>query len=159
MSAFMVSEDTLDLLASVAQWGKQYEQGLNVRVSDDTLPPRSAIERKERGRGYFIEHANTEARYIKEELRLENMASLWARYPDDASEMWGEEMPDFRYVSTGEATLQQALGALLCYMYQACETETWEKSYAFALCQGIKEKLIRLISDGCWEYDREGVSA
>jgi hypothetical protein len=75
MSAFMCNEDTLDLLASVTSWRRD---DLWVYVGEDTLPPRGEIT-FERGGNYYGEIFY--ASLIKEELRLENQASLWARYP------------------------------------------------------------------------------
>ena len=77
MSAYMVSEDTLDLLASVAGWGREC---LFVFSSEYTLPPRSTLDAV-RGEGNYYRDDKTPA-LIKEELRLENQASLRARYGD-----------------------------------------------------------------------------
>ena len=41
MSAYLVNEDTLDLLASVANWSRD---GLWLYRGEDTLPPRSELE-------------------------------------------------------------------------------------------------------------------
>ena len=41
MSAYMVNEDTLDLIASVAMWSNH---GLFIYASEGTLPPRGELE-------------------------------------------------------------------------------------------------------------------
>jgi hypothetical protein len=148
MSAFMVNEDTLDLLASVAEWRRE---DLWVYVTDDILPPRGDLQ-FERGGNYY---GGTSSRLIKEELRLENQASLWARYPNDADEFWkGREPQNFRPIRSDQASVSEALGALACYEYQACESENWEKSFAFALCKAIRKSLCQIISKDNWEYTR-----
>ena len=148
MSAFMVNEDTLDLLASVAGWRRE---GLWVYMSEDILPPRGEIQ-FERGGNYYGERASN---LIKEELRLENMASLWARYPKDANLFWeGREPQAFKRIYDDQATIAQALGALACYEYQACESENWQNSFAFALCKAIRKALCSRILGDNWEYER-----
>jgi hypothetical protein len=148
MSAFMVSEDTLDLLASVAGWRRE---DLWVYLGEDTLPPRGEIQ-FERGGNYYGERSRA---LIKQELRLENQASLWARYPNDANEFWaGQEAQPFRPIHADQASVGEALGALACYEYQACESENWQMSFAFKLCQAIRKALCQMISGDHWEYTR-----
>ena len=147
MSAYMVNEDTLDLLASVTLWDRS---GLWLYAGENTLPPRSELETSVNGIYYTSSHAPL----IKEELRLENIASLWGRYPKDADTMAGNSRAKFRAIYDDQATIQEALGALRCYEYQACESENWQNSYAFAICQAIKATLIAKLSDGYWEYER-----
>lgn len=148
MSAFLVNEDTLDLLASVAGWGRE---DLWVYMSEDILPPRGDLQ-FERGGNYYGERASS---LIKEELRLENMASLWARYPKDANLFWEDREPKaFKRIYADQATVSQALGALACYEYQACESENWHNSFAFALCKAIRKALCSRISGDNWEYVR-----
>ena len=148
MSAFMVNEDTLDLLASVAGWGRE---GLWVYMSEDILPPRGELQFERGGNSY----KDTASSLIKEELRLENMASLWARYPKDANLFWeGREPQAFKRIYDDQATIAQALGALACYEYQACESENWQNSFAFALCKAIRKALCSRISGDNWEYER-----
>ena len=88
MSAYMVNEDTLDLLASVAVWSNH---GLFIYVKEGTLPPRGELEYA--GEGESIYYRASHLKNIKEELRLENIASLWARYPNDGGTMAGEGAP------------------------------------------------------------------
>ena len=153
MSAFMVNEDTLDLLASVVSWRRE---DLWVYVSEDTLPPRGNLH-FERGGNYY---RDSDSSLIKEELRLENQASLWARYPNDADDFWKDRKPArFRPVYSDHATIGQALGALACYEYQACESENWEKSFAFAICKSIRKLLCQMISGDSWEFTRPAQQA
>jgi len=149
MSAFMANDDHLDLLASVVEWGRE---GIYVYFSDEMLPPRSDLEAT-RGEGNYYK-TRTHASLIKEELRLENQASLWARYPKDANEMWHESKPNYRHILSDQATKAQVLGALACYEYQACESENWKHSYAHALIQAMRKSICRSISGDNWEYTR-----
>lgn len=150
MSAFMVNDDHLDLLASVVEWGRE---GVYIYFSDEILPPRSDLE-VTRGEGNYYK-TRLHASLIKEELRLENQASLWARYPDDANELWeGMTAKPYRQIFQDQVTLGQVLGALSCYEYQACESENWEKSFAFALCRSIRKAICSKISGDAWEYVR-----
>lgn len=148
MSAYMVNEDTLDLLASVASWSRE---GLFLYVKNGTLPPRGEIRYE--GEGEATYYRASDAKDIKQELRLENIASLNSRYPSDAGEMIGEE-EGYRAIYNDQATYAQVLGALSCYEYQACESENWENSYAHALCVAIRRAVCNLISSGEWDYER-----
>lgn len=146
MSAYMVNEDTLDLLASVAVWSNH---GLFIYAGENILPPRGDLEYA--GKGESIYYRSTHLKDIKQELRLENMASLWSRYPNHDHDAGGEP---FRAIYSDQATVAQALGALSCYEYQACESDQWGESYANLLCKAIRKTLCDLISTGEWEYQR-----
>jgi len=147
MSAYMVNEDTLDLLASVAVWSNH---GLFIYASEGTLPPRGELEYAGEGESVYYRAGHLE--HIKQELRLENIASLNARYPSDAG--LADKGAPFRAIYRDQATFAEVLGALACYEYQACESDTWQNSYAYLLCVGIRKTICGLISDGHWEYDR-----
>ena len=146
MSAYMVNEDTLDLIASAATWGNR---DLFLYVEAGTLPPRGEISFPNVGES--ISYGSADRKHIKEELRLENIASLWARYPDSEHNTTREP---FRNIFSDQASYAKALGALRCYEYQACESDQWRESYAYALCQAIRRNICALISDGEWEYER-----
>lgn len=153
MSAYLVNEDTLDLLASVAGWRRE---DLWVYMSEDILPPRGEIQ-FERGGNYYGERFSA---LIKEELRLENMASLWARYPKDANLFWEGITPQaFKRIHADQATIGEALGALACYEYQACESENWKKSFAYELCRAIRKALCQMVSGDNWQYTRPATQA
>jgi hypothetical protein len=148
MSAFMINEDSLDLLASVASWTRE---GVFLYNRGDVLPPRSEIPFASADESIYYDNNNM--KQIKEELRLENIASLWARYPNDGGEM-ARAGDTFRPIDRDQVTFAQVLGALACYEYQACESENWYNSYANALCKGIRKAICSMISDGQWEYER-----
>jgi hypothetical protein len=147
MSAYMVNEDTLDLIASVAIWSNH---GLFIYASEGTLPPRGELEYA--GEGESIYYRASHLKDIKQELRLENIASLNARYPSDAG-LAGEGEP-FKAIYPDQATYAQALGALACYEYQACESNEWGDSFAYLICKATRKAICDLISHGEWEYER-----
>lgn len=147
MSAYMVNEDTLDLLASVTVWSNH---GLFIYAGEGSLPPRGNLEYA--GEGESIYYRASHLKDIKQELRLENIASLNARYPSDAG-LAGEGEP-YRAIYRDQATYGEVLGALACYEYQACESDSWRNSYAHLLCVAIRKTICGLISDGQWEYER-----
>jgi hypothetical protein len=150
MSAYLVGEDHLDLLASAVEWNRE---GLFVVFYDEMLPPRSDLP-AERGEGNYYK-GEAHASLIKDELRAENKASLWARYPKDANLFWeGREDEPYCLIMRDQATTAQILGALACYEYQACESENWRNSYAFAICQAIRRAICSGISNGAWDYER-----
>lgn len=143
----MVNEDTLDLIASVAIWSNQ---GLFIYASEGTLPPRGELEYA--GEGESVYYRASHLKDIKQELRLENIASLNARYTNNAG-LAGEGAP-FKAIYRDQATYGEALGALACYEYQACESDSWRNSYAHLLCVAIRKAICSLISEGEWEYER-----
>jgi len=147
MSAYMVNEDTLDLIASVAVWSNH---GLFIYAQEGTLPPRGELEYA--GEGESIYYRASHLKDIKQELRLENIASLNARYPQDTG-LAGEGAP-FKAIYRDQATYAEVLGALRCYEYQACESDSWRNSYAHLLCVAIRNAVCSLISEGEWEYER-----
>jgi hypothetical protein len=146
MSAYMVNEDTLDLIASASTWGNR---DLFLYVYPGTLPPRGELTFP--GESESVSYTASDREQIKQELRLENIASLWARYPNSEHNTTGEP---FRNIFSDQASYAKALGALACYEYQACESDQWRESYAYALCQAIRRNLCSLISAGEWEYER-----
>ena len=143
----MVNEDTLDLLASVAIWSND---GLFIYASEGSLPPRGELEYA--GEGESIYYRASHLKDIKRELRLENIASLNARYPSDAG--LADAGAPFKAIYPDQATFAQALGALACYEYQACESDEWGDSFAYLICKAIRKTICDLISSGEWEYDR-----
>lgn len=157
MSAYLVSNDTLDLLASAAcRWSEgSHMGGLDLYLSNETKP--LVLD----GLTGDSSYGTTKIRYaldsqnaskIKEELYLENIRSLAARYSDAASMV--SDLEPYRGISRDDASLEEVLGAIRCYQYQACESEEWETSFAYELTEALMHKIARMISDGHWDYDR-----
>ena len=61
----------------------------------------------------------------------------------------------FRVINSGEATFREVAGAIKCYEYQSYESDDWMHSYAFALCEAARKKLVTLVANNKWEYHRE----
>jgi hypothetical protein len=165
MSAYLVNDDTLDLLSSfIASWGSSaHESGVRFYLEEGVLPPRTeGIEVEVTSHGRYVSIANTQARLVKAELLSENIASLWGRYPAgrdlaSAESMIGERSA-YRFVSSEDASLAEVAGALHCYEYQSCETDEWNKSFAYALCQAARRKITSHLmnqGEGNWEFNRE----
>jgi hypothetical protein len=76
-------------------------------------------------------------------LHEENVKSLQYRY-DDADEFFGTEAirPPMDYAPTIRNIFALAK-QVDCYTYQACEHPEWENSKAFAMCESIKDALLR----------------
>lgn len=151
MSAFLVNDDTLDLLTSALLWSSS---PLGVRVQHpagpDTLPPRGDLAGSAGQPWVYYTHGD--AQQFRDELWLENLASVRTRYPKHSIE--SRSAARFRAIYPDQATPADMLGALRCYEYQACETDEWELSHAHALCEAIKDFILSRLSDGLWEYER-----
>ena len=134
MSAFMVDNDLIDLLVSVAapSTGEKlswYHGGVW----------RYATDRTEVGRM----------------LLAENRRSIDYRYSEH------EPVPDYtfrRVTGIGEAIpIAQVAQSIFCFDYQACETPDWKESEAYAFCQALKDGLLRGLpgyDDALWDWDR-----
>jgi hypothetical protein len=90
-------------------------------------------------------------------LATENARSVGYRY-DDASDMIAPWVYAYEYrASDRRPTIVQALQALRCYEYQACEHPEWMTSAAFAWCTDLRAQLCRHLpgmdtADG-WTWD------
>lgn len=149
MSAYLVNEDTLDLLASIVSW---QADRWDLYIEEGILPPRGDLPYDGPGwQNYTRKHASE----IKRELLLENIASIEARYPQDRGSSSRDIAPFSPiYLDGQQASYLDVLGAARCYRYQSCESDTWEKSYAHAIIEGIISYCIQELSAGKWEYDR-----
>jgi hypothetical protein len=70
----------------------------------------------------------------------QNYRSVGARYPAYASDV----APRFRFEATFAAprlTLAEAVKALHCYNYQACETGDWDSTEAFKFTRSLVDSL------------------
>jgi len=149
MSAYLVNEDTLDLLASVISWESSGKW--DIYIKEGTLPPRGDLPYSGPG---WNRYATKNSLELKRELALENLASVYARYPQDRGQV-GIEIDSFRVIYLeGIASYEDILGAIRCYRYQACESDTWESSYAHAIIEAIQSEIVAKISGNRWEYTR-----
>lgn len=93
---------------------------------------------------YYVEKCQTYSsnkmsfKEAAEELYNENCNSLLARY--------GDEYPAIKVPMNYVPTVKNIFALakqVHCYEYQSCEHDGWEDSKAYAMCQAIKEGLLR----------------
>lgn len=78
--------------------------------------------------------ASLSVEQIAKILYKENVASLVARYGDDEEDMPMRTLPAYQPIVTDKYHMASLVG---CFEYQACETNTWEDSPSFRICQKI----------------------
>ena len=156
MSAFVVSKKHIDHMASVALEGPA-----NSCRRDWSRPRlRSSV-----GIG-TIDCSHISPDELGQILVDENLRSIHARYPDTVTNPEGTPGPCARYWETAykyqapnplkRLNAVTALKAINCYQYQACESDDWETTRAYAFCQDLKESLIRALpgyDDAPWGVD------
>ncbi len=128
MSAWLVSKRHIDLMVHVAEMGP----------SD-----LSADERQWESFNHFYGEAGQEMtpQEIGAMLLEQNIRSLKARYPDDP-EMWEQGLFKYVYQRPLKAlTIAQALKAVHCYDYQACESRDWRQTIACRFCEQLQHML------------------
>ena len=162
MSAYMVSNDTISLLASIAAYwrdGHSYG-GLTVYTestpltNSDLLDANNVIYDSNRfGTSYEWHYGGGTFSDLCRELYEGNKASLIARYGDSAAGMYQDyDKSDFSPI-LDRIAIGDVLGALRCYEYQACEVRDYSDSFNKALLDAITRKVIGLYSTG-WDYER-----
>ena len=86
---------------------------------------------------------------IFDQLVMDNVASLQARYPHNPDTWEGYDEYCVQLAKVDLKTTQgkaQALKALNCYSYQACESEGWEKSDSYQWVESAIAKLEKTVS-------------
>jgi hypothetical protein len=152
MSAFMVNSDTLDLLASVATlYDTQFTT--YVYLDDNQAGPTQGLKliTDVYGRRYVEIRSGDEDNIVRE-LWHANRVSLEARYEDPTGLIHDDLIKD-TWRPIYDVLPAKILGAIACYEYQACESDTWRYSFAWAYCQTIRRKVCAIISDGFWEFN------
>lgn len=161
MSAYQVNRDTIDLMVSVLiEWGGPSSRSPYVYTYGAAPLDAELLGETEIHGGYNVTYtSHVQADALGRELIDANVASLMARYTDPDN-MPGAEMCDYfaetytwRRVTTDQASVARAMGAVKCYRYQACEHSTWRGSFAEELTSRIMDKLVDMISEG-WDYER-----
>ena len=159
MSAYIVSNDTLDLLTSVlCEWKNPHEsQPLSIfhvqQWQSQPLDPNMFVLKTTAWGTQRVEIGRPDGIYVKRELYLANAKSVKERY-GNTNNYFDEVVPEFKPISMAEATISEAAGALKCYEYQSCEFDGWDYSFASALCDQISRKLIRKMGGDNWNYER-----
>ena len=151
MSAFMVNTDTLDLLASV---GTLYDTQHTTYVyleADQAGPTQGLSLVTGTYNERYVEIRGGDEDSIVRELWHANKISLEARY-DDPNGLIHDDLVQDTWRPIYDVPLPEILGAIACYEYQACESNSWRYSFAKAYCEAIRRKVCGLISDGHWEF-------
>lgn len=87
-------------------------------------------------------------------LRAENVESLLARYPEGDMVPGWALLPFCWGLNDGRRlTAVEALSALDCFGYQACEHEGWTQSSAFRFCESFRRALIGCLDGYSWNVD------
>jgi hypothetical protein len=158
MSAFNVNKDTIDLLVSAWYWTG--DGHYMPELITDTTPRTAGLDTfMEAAAGYSPARlpmgrtdGTAKLSALGGELVAENNASVNARYGENT------EPEAYNYTPLQRMENWQAvvLGAIHCYEYQACETEEWEQTFAYAYCQRLRRNITSLIGVGYWEFNRDG---
>lgn len=143
MSAYMVSNDHLDLMVSAGLMGVGYEATLDVYHGD----------RWHNFNRY--EHADM----VKGLLHEANLDSVNYRYKEFSTEATrpysGADITP--YLGGPVIPWGHVLGALRCFEYQSCEHPEWSESLAKAIVDKIRFKVCQRITEeagGMWEWNR-----
>lgn len=145
MSAYIVSNATIDVLVNAAEHG----------VSD---------------RGMHWYHRPTETSYA-----IGGSFNATMRTPGDVGAMlWAENRRsvDYRYneeeiepvyehrLLLGSLSPADVLSAITCYRYQSCEHEDWRDSEAAAFCDALEAKMVRRLTTDCpWDWTDSDLTA
>ena len=155
MSAYLVNSDTLDLIASAATlYGRDSSGGLYVYLDEQTTPPTQGLElvTTDGGTRYVHVRGGDEDNLVRELWHVHKV-SLEARYDDPSSLMHDDLLAD-TWRPIYDVSTAVIMGALNCYEYQACESDTWRNSFAHQFCQALRRKLCTSIAGDNWEYTR-----
>jgi hypothetical protein len=146
MSAFLVSKAHIDALVQLVAVGPG---------SCFQWHPWLGPEAHERGLQYDVDALGAL-------LWLENLASVTARYPQDAdgdrcgpTGLRDGEIAAYAYRRPARRlTIVEAFKVIDCYCYQSCEHSAWELSTALTICQGIRSALWHALpgyDEAAWE--------
>jgi hypothetical protein len=169
MSAFMVSKAHVDALVGVALNGprdaeSRWEGGPRWAAFD---PRETHWQEQEWRQVALYGTGNCSVKPVAPSdlgdlLVIENVRSITARYPDTLD---GEPMPGpidaywdapYSYAPGRRLTCAEALKAIDCYEYQACEHDEWADSEAKRFCDGLRASIVGVLpgySAAPWEID------
>ena len=158
MSAYLVDKRHIDLLLKATD---QYSRQFGITWSNGTI-------RKHFQQGEILHYAQQQRIGNRDDigamLWAENLQSVSERYPDDHSgERPGRvglaDADILAYEFTPQAyhvTPVEALKALACYEYQACEHDEWDQSEAKDFCESLRHALINALpgyEEAPWSWD------
>ena len=145
MSAFILEDDSIDLLVTAGIMGVGIDGGLRVFQCGASL--------------HFTQSGDG-ADEVGAILKTENVASVNYRYNES------KQATPYRYSGSGITPYLggkiipwgQVLKTVRCYEYQSCEHPEWNGSLAKAICEAITQKVCARIADECdaeWNWRRE----
>lgn len=174
MSAFMVDKVHVDMIVKVAVEGPQGCAGSPDRAWGRVSWFRTPVEEIEHLPYEEISKHHVTADWEDGPQRLgrdslgtmlaaENLRSIHARYPDTIENPDATPGPIFRYWEEGYTyedqrytmTAVEALAALRCYEYQACEHGGWRTSEAFRFVESLRAHLVAALpgmNEAPWEW-------
>jgi hypothetical protein len=184
VSAYVVPKEHVDLLVAVAIHGPSEAPTVNMAagvtwfdVPGDQLRAGAHAAYEMSGlEGYwdFIAEHRRSSRDIDPDalgqlLVNENVRSVLHRYPEaiDSGEVPGpaehywERLYRFRR-RRYRPTAVEALKAVRCYVYQACEHDEWETSEAKQFCDALAWTLVRSLAgyeEAPWAWDEHEVAS
>lgn len=137
MSAYMIEREHITYLVGAAMFDGGHAW---YHVKPPGMRHRRELDRADYDR----------AAEVGQMLWDENKRSINARYPDtidnmdDAPGVVGETYRFHKYYGSPFTIIEpvQLIKAVNCFMYQACETDDWPESEAFAFCQSLISKYI-----------------
>lgn len=143
MSAYILQDDTFDLLVTAGLYGVGIDGGLRVYHEGNIITYNR------------YEHADI----LGTILKTANYDSVNYRYKEST------EVEGYRYKSEGISQYLggkvipwgQVLKSARCYEYQSCETPEWDKSLAKAIVDAITMKVCGFIAEqdnAEWEWTR-----
>lgn len=165
MSAFMVSQDHLDAIISLALWGPSAGQGTGShhwhRPRWFAVPPTAAMDLHTIQQiSRTIDQHNPDQ--VGQMLCDANMRSLRARYDDaDASGMIPDWASAYHYRASLFAVRPspvEGLKLIACYRYQASECPDWRDAEAASFCDSLEHALIACLPGydrAPWEWRRK----
>lgn len=135
MSAYVVSNDTIDFLVTAARlW----------RLDEDGYLPYDARNLTDSELGQI--------------LVSENVRSVNARYNETST----PEPYVYRSVSFDSISAVNVLKSVQCLNYQSCETDDWETTLAYKICKGLESAAIAHLPgyrDAEWGWTRPALKA
>lgn len=153
MSAYMVSDAHLNLLASSVMWSVS-QRGLQVSVPSEvdlTGLPKS-IQQTKYSDLTIVSLTSNDAQFAKQVLHDANVYSLVCRYDDNPNDFVMKKF-QFVYFNDDVTFYKTFFGAVKCFEYQACESRDWEKTFAYFLVRAMQEKLLSEFTNGYWDYN------
>jgi len=133
MSAYIVPKVQIDALVMGAEFFRQQAYG--------PFKYRFQGERKTLGVDVSVQE-------FGQILWNENYKSVNALYDEK------DEAPIYQFSRLpGSPSLAKIAAAVRNYEYQSCEHPDWQKSEAYAICESMRESIVRQVSSGDWGVD------